>query len=363
MINKDIKAKEKIARNQSKGAVKGENNETIKAGQNSSLVQSKIFVTKKMNIQEESVNLLQSKNLFIVSHPTSSKEMNTSANEKLFNIIKRSSEENEPQEKMLPENISQEKAEKENVNEPKEKIPIFSIMKNVSKEEPKKEIKDSPKETFLIPGFEYLHKKKGRPNIKEMKEKEKAQHQIDEKQTDNFIKFLKGAIAKDEDNASKNLPMEEKRKCIKQIGNFLINGGHQKIFLEKDGLKLLEHWIKINKKDSYSVKLDVKAILKIILSMGKITKTILQKNTRIQSLVNIISTANYVEKDVKEVANQVLIKWSKVYQESEVKEEKEEKVKRRRRSDDDEKRWMKAPGYSSKYFMYATFRRKKGKGF
>lgn len=137
--------------------------------------------------------------------------------------------------------------------------------------------------------------------------------QIDEnKAREEVLKFqakLREAIEIDRSNLERNRPAFEKLKLLTVIQKFLSNYHYQKIFLECQGLEILQEWIKKNRDGSYPVFNQINIILEV-LDQLPVSVTNL-RNCAIGSYVMDLKEIKE-SKQIQKKASEIIEKWSRI---------------------------------------------------
>lgn len=137
--------------------------------------------------------------------------------------------------------------------------------------------------------------------------------QIDEnKAREEVLKFqakLREAIEIDKTNLQRNQPAIEKLKLVSIIQKFLSNYHFQKIFLECQGLEILQEWIKKNRDGSYPVFNQISVVLQV-LDQLPVSVTNL-RNCAIGSYVMDLKEIKE-SKPIQKKASELIEKWSRI---------------------------------------------------
>jgi len=137
--------------------------------------------------------------------------------------------------------------------------------------------------------------------------------QIDEnKAREDVLKFqarLREAVEIDKTNMKRNQPALDKLKLLKVIQKFLSNYHYQKIFLECQGLEILQEWIKKNRDGSYPLFNQITVILDV-LDQLPVSVTNL-RNCAIGSYVMDLKDVKE-SKNIQKKACELVEKWSRI---------------------------------------------------
>jgi hypothetical protein len=132
------------------------------------------------------------------------------------------------------------------------------------------------------------------------------------KAREDVLKFqakLREAIEIDKTNTQRNQPAIEKLKLVNIIQKFLSNYYYQKVFLECQGLEILQEWIKRNRDGSYPVFNQISVIVEI-LDQLPVSVTNL-RNCTIGSYVMDLKDIKE-SKQIQKKASELIEKWSRI---------------------------------------------------
>lgn len=146
-------------------------------------------------------------------------------------------------------------------------------------------------------------------NIRRGRKKDQIDENKGRDEVTKFIAKLREAIELDKRNMVRNQPAFEKLKLVSFIQKFLSNYFYQKIFLEYNGLELLQDWIKKNKDGSYPVYNQITTILDVLASLS-ISVTNL-RNCIIGSYVMDLKQIKD-SKVIQKKAHEIIEKWSRI---------------------------------------------------
>lgn len=126
-----------------------------------------------------------------------------------------------------------------------------------------------------------------------------------------FMNKLRECIEMDKTNQKNHKPALEKIKMVPNIQQFLFNCYYQKEFLDNDGLKILQEWLKKNPDGTYPALNQLSTILDILNNMGLIQVENL-KNCQIGGYVMDLAKNMKYSRMIMKKANNLIQKWSRI---------------------------------------------------
>ena len=121
---------------------------------------------------------------------------------------------------------------------------------------------------------------------------------------------LREAVELDKQNFKNKKPAIEKLKLLPIINKFLSNIYYQEIFLDSDGLELLQEWVKKNKDGTYPLFNQLNEMLDILASMNISIYNL--KNCSIGGNIMEISKNLITSKTLQKKATDLVNKWSRI---------------------------------------------------
>lgn len=152
-------------------------------------------------------------------------------------------------------------------------------------------------------------------NIKEIKMRRKRRRiDIDESNlagdVDNFLAKLREAIELDKQSLANKRPALEKLKLLPQISKFLSNTYYQKLFLQYQGLELLQEWIKRNRDGTFPALNQISQMLDLLNNLSLSLSHL--KSCQIGGYVMELSKSTKVSKQIQNKAKDLVEKWSRI---------------------------------------------------
>jgi hypothetical protein len=125
-----------------------------------------------------------------------------------------------------------------------------------------------------------------------------------------FIEKLKESILEDNENMKFNRPAINKIKLIPMIEKTLLNLHFQKFFLDMEGCKLLEEWLKKDEAGCYLCHNILSKILSILVDLRVDIEHLRDNN--LGKLVYEISKNTKLSKSIVNQAKEIIKKWSRL---------------------------------------------------